>query len=145
MYSDVLGLREVKGIITLYCTDWIFLSIFGKYYPVHGIWPSLKVVQACNTIKNWLFSKKALVFIYLFFFFWRKQSLNTFGASRRQFVHKITYFHKNSDSQSFDRSFFITILRVLRKFYHTRMKCTILTIDPSFWWENLLTFLKKIC
>ena len=67
-----------------------------------------------------------------FLFFLRKQSFNTFGASRGQFLHEITYFHKNSDSQSFDRSFFIIILRFLRKFYHTRMKYTILMIDPSF-------------
>ena len=65
-------------------------------------------------------------------FFLRKQSFNTFGASRGQFVHKITYFHKNSDSQSFDRSSFIIILRFLKKFYHTLMKYTILMIGPSF-------------
>ena len=65
-------------------------------------------------------------------FFLRKQRFNIFGASRGQFVHKRTYFHKNSDSQSFDRSFFIIILRFLRKSYHTRMKYAILMIGPSF-------------
>ena len=113
-------------------TYWNFLSIFGKYYPVHGIWPSLKLVQACKTIKNWFFSKKdVFLFIHLFIFL-RKPSFNTFGASRRQFVHKITYFHKNSDSQSFDWSFLIINLMFLRKFYHSRMKYTILMIGPSF-------------
>ena len=45
----------------------------------------------------------------------------------------ITYLHKHSDSQSFVRSFFIIILRFVRKFYHARMKCTILMIGPSFY------------
>ena len=52
--------------------------------------------------------------------------------NRGQFVHKITYVHKNSDSQSFDLSFFIIILMFLRKFYHSRMNYTILLIGTSF-------------
>ena len=114
-------------------TDWNLLSIFGKYYPVHGIWPSSKFVKACTTIKKLFFSKKAC-----FLFFLRKQNINTFGASRGQFVHKIIYFHKNSDSQSFDRSYSHEIYNIndwsfflARKFTNFSKKNLLIYIKPS--------------
>ena len=42
-------------LILLTYTDWNFPSIFGKYYSVDGIWPPLKLVQACKTITGFVF------------------------------------------------------------------------------------------
>ena len=128
-------MRVVKFVwcfpILITYTDWNFPSIFSKYYRVHRIWPSLKLVLAGKTKqklikrkKNWLKKKnKASIHLGLL----RGSLYIKWPTSTQILIVEVLIGP------------FFTILMFLRRFHHTRMKYTILIIGRSFYWGNFLT------